>query len=556
MQVPFDPNPTVAPAPATGAFLNVPERPNAFGVGVAQAGQRMGATLADASNETAQTAQMFQREYNETAVDSANTSYEASKRAVLFGPDGFYSKRGRDAMDAMQPTEQQLEGLRVDTRATLANPEQQRMFDYISRNASRRELYQMQGHATTEFKVWQGETAKGAIDNEVNNSATYWNDDQRFAQSVANIKMQAQNLLKLKGIDPNSDVGRAEITHYTSEAWSARVRSVMQTDPDMARALFDANADYFDAAHRATLDAQITQHQWTSMMRDDAQSRRDEALADKQLRQTQTTNEANILADEYSGKPHSMTQLADLVRTQQISPAMLGAIRAARNAAADAPSDPRLLASFYSRVGDPNNPLTKEEVLNAAGRGIHGSAAAGLMQALNAQGRREDNPVAQGYYASLKTALAGHNVEQGTVDLTHQAGREQAQLWAQAQAEWTRRVKVGNEDPQQVFADMMPRYQRDVVVPASWPAPRFGSVTSLQDVATVAQRTQGALKDGQISQQQADDQTRLLSLYESFYKDQQARQQAAVAAARAATTKKPDDKNKAKIRGVMPAAEQ
>lgn len=548
--VPFNPNPTVAPAGAPGVFLNVERNPNAFGASVAQAGQNLGATLDQAGTQTAQTVMKFQQEYNESAVDKANTALEKRNREnVLFGPDGFYNKRGGDAMDAMGPASQQLEQNRLDARASLSNPEQQRMFDYMTRRSASRELYQMQAHATTEFRVWQGDTAKGAIENEVNNSATYWNDDQRFAQSVGAIKIQAAKLLTLKGIDPDSDTGKAEITHYTSEAWSARIRSVMAQNPSVAREMFDANADQMDAGHRAVMDQQLTSHQWTQTMRETAAAQKDEQIAAKQQRDFQTGNEADMMGRAVSGKAPTTGELADALRTQAITPAAYHSIIAVTRGAADAPSDPRLLASMYGRIGDPNNPLTKDEVLAAAGRGLHGGAAASLMQALNASSRREESPVASGLYASLKTALGGHNVEQGIVDLTKEAGRQDAALWAQAQAEWTNRVRVKGEDPQAVFSDMIPRYQQKPAVPAYLPAPRLGAVLSIDDVKARSAETLAAVKSGQMSPADAAAQSQLLGQYEKFYQVQAARNAAALAAKPKAPTAPPAS-GKSKARGI------
>lgn len=295
-QLPGQTLPSVAPAGAPGVFQNINADPSSFGALTGRGISEVGGSLKTAGDTSADIAIMFQHKYNETATDEANSAFEGNVRDVLFGENGFYTKKGRDAMDAMQPTADKLESLRKEVRGNLANPEQQRMFDYMSRRSAQRELYQMQSHATTEFKVWQGETAVGSIKNEIDSSATYWNDSKRFAQSLWNIKLFADKLSLLKGIDPNSDAGKDTVNHYQSEAWTARIHSVMAHDPGLARELFDANADHIDAAHRAQLDQQIASHQWMFDARKEVQARRIDAENQRILKDVQDGRQNDMLA--------------------------------------------------------------------------------------------------------------------------------------------------------------------------------------------------------------------------------------------------------------------
>lgn len=547
MDIPFDPRPTVAPAGASGVFLNVNPNPNAFGASVAEGIKSVGASLGTAGDQTAQTAMMFQKEYNESATDQANSSYEAKARDLLFGQNGFYTKKGQDAMDAMVPTSQDLEGARQDVRAQLNNPEQQRMYDYMTRRSASRELYQMQAHATTEFRVWQGDTAKGAIENEVNNSATYWNDDQKFAQSIGNIRIQAAKLLQLKGIDPESDTGKAEITHYTSEAWSARVRSVMAQDAGVAREMFDANADQIDAGHRAVLDQQITSHQYMQIARQESQQRSADAQAERQLRSTQAANLAQFTGDVLGGKPVDWGKMADLVRTQQVAPHVpefLMSLQSRRGAGAETDRADTVIA-LHKMLNDPTVSVDDRMAAisgAARGRAITATTAGTLVDAAFKRDQKGDNQTARESRASV---LAAAGVPDGLINIGH----EDAARKAQVEVEWTNRVTNGGEDPIAVRDDMIPRYMPSGIPPSTWPIPKYGPITSSDDAAKVATATKAAFDAGQITAAKYQSEKANIVNYGSFFQ----RLDASRAAAASVKSQQSPSGNKAKLKGVVPA---
>jgi hypothetical protein len=355
-QIPAQTLPTVMPAGAPGVFQRVPEADaSAFGALTARGISQVGAAGEHAGNTAADIAIMFQKQYNETATDAANSNFEGSVRDVLFGKDGFYTKKGSDALNAMKPTEEKLESLRQEVHDSLANPEQQRMFDYMSRRSAQRELYQMQGHATTEFKVWQGETAQGSIKNEVDDSATNWNDSKRFAQSLANIKIFADKLSVLKGIDPNSDAGKAAVTHYQGEAWSARIHSVMAHDPSLARQLFDQNSDQIDAAHRAQLDSQIASHEYTWAMRSEVRARRQKAEDQRILKQVQDQRQDDMLM---RWNKHQLTPddvVNDKILTFPQKHVMLGMLNEQAIAGGQMHSDNAVFLNLLNRIHLPDS---------------------------------------------------------------------------------------------------------------------------------------------------------------------------------------------------------
>src|SRR3990167_2213746 len=219
-QVPYQPLQTVQPNQPLD-YQRIQANPEAFGAGVGRATQQLGGQIGQFGDVLAKHQDIFIKEQNATQVDEANIAFEQGVRDTLFGgPDspGFYSLKGADAYKAMPETAKKIEELRASVKGQLANPEQEKMYDYITRRSLSRDLYTMSSHAATENRNWRINTAKGSINNEINNTSVYWNDDKRFQYSLENIKIQAERLAKLEGIDSASDAGKAMVSSYQSQA--------------------------------------------------------------------------------------------------------------------------------------------------------------------------------------------------------------------------------------------------------------------------------------------------------------------------------------------------
>lgn len=542
--IPFDAIANVASTGAPGVFQGVNTNPGMFGGYTAEGMQKVGAAGQQFGDMAADNAIRFQKEYNETAVDQANTAFASTTRDAV---GNFRQLRGQDALKAQAGVLQSIEQSRQDIRAGLANPEQQRMFDYISRNNARRYLDEVTFHAASEGKVWQGDVANGAITNSLNDISNYWNDDKRFAQGIGEIKIQAAKLLQLKGIDPASDTGRAAIQSYVGQAWSARIHSVMSHDSDLARALFDANADQIDAAHRSTLDAQITNRQWTDMMRQDAAARRDEIMAERQMRTTQAANLADLTATVLKGGALNWGDVADKIRSQQLSPSASEFLISLQRRRASGPDSdrPDAIIALHKVMNDPN--ASVDDKINAIqGAAHHGAITANTTGTLVDQAYKSDTRVETATQREAKAAvLAAAGTPDGMINLSH----DDAVRKAQVLTEWQNRMMAG-EDPIAVRDDMIPKYTPSGVPPATLARPRYGAVNSTQDVKAAASWTKQQLASGAITPAQADAEGRLLGQYNTFFQ----RVESARAAAAAVRAKQPQTGGpKAKVRGVTRA---
>lgn len=311
---------------------------------------------------------------------------------------------------------------------------------------------------------------------------------------------------------------------YRSNTAAVSVKRDMNADPAMAAQKLSDPAEY-----PGLLPAQRETFQYRAEMRADRQANQAiaaqahaDAMAERNLRQTQATNEATILGQVIAGSANAPTpgQMSDLAAHGLISASGLDTIYAAARRGADGQDSAPAAIDLYQKLGQGS--LTADDIHAAVGHGeLSTRTALNLMEGLNARGKSDTNAIERGAFGQLKTALSGDAIEKGMFGAADHA--PQVAGWAQAQGEWTKRVTVGGEDPQAVLSDMLPRYTSAQAAAPTWlPSPRFGAVTSSDDLNAVGGATYQALQAGKIDQATYDNQKTLLNQYKAFYDRQNA----------------------------------
>jgi hypothetical protein len=311
------------------------------------------------------------------------------------------------------------------------------------------------------------------------------------------------------------EAGAQALIGFRSKMAEVSARSDMNSDPAATAAKLQdpASYPYLDPNLRQTL-------QYRADMRADrierlqiaAQAHTD-ATAARDQRQAQSANETSLLEQVYAGQNVDPNTIAHLAETQQISPGGLEAIHSAQARKAQGTDDPMAVIHAYDQLG--KGSLTADDVSGLVQRGaVKGMTGVELMRAVVEKGTQQQNATTRGYYDQLKTALSGGAVEQGLFKDTPPI----IERWSQAQGEWTKRVIVGQQDPQSVLSDMLPRYAGASAGSPTWlPAPRFGAISNSDDMNRIALQTNRALQTGQIDQSTYDSQVGLLNQYRNFF---------------------------------------
>jgi hypothetical protein len=234
--------PSVRPAGAQGDYQRIGVDPGAFGARSAQALRSVGGAAEQVGDVTANAAIRFQQIQNRTDVDAEQNSFSDESRQLLWGPDGMYNKKGKDAFDAMNPTTKAIEDARARHRDALKNPEAQRMFDSQSRREMNFYLDRMSAHASSEYRTYRVGTAKSALTNGMTDSGLAWNDPVQFARTLGNVRIQAENLARIEGRTDAEEI-KADVAHYQSQAWIARIKGTANFQPRLAWDMYQANID-------------------------------------------------------------------------------------------------------------------------------------------------------------------------------------------------------------------------------------------------------------------------------------------------------------------------
>jgi hypothetical protein len=274
---------------------------------------------------------------------------------------------------------------------------------------------------------------------------------------------------------------------------------------------------------------------------------REEADSARQVNDQQKANWSHLMAQIERGQPPDNAALADMLDKRQLDQGQFASIQAAMAGRSEV-DDP----GAYTRLN--RRARAGEDITDDVSQAIQRhqlkpSSGDSLLNLAESHRARTADQVERGAFAELRTIAGGDAVEKGMLDFGNAAHSAQIQLWSQAQDEWNKRVVAGKEDPMAVLADMSPRYSHPVRDIRALPNPRLGAIQEMKDLPVVAQKTQQAFDNGQLSPDQFRDEQKLLLQYRDLMAEQQKRQEAAEAAAKKAPG------GGARLRGLHPAGE-
>src|SRR5579859_2290901 len=185
--------PTVEPrqAPPTD-YENIQAPPGAFGAFTGAAEQRAGAQAEQAGGELIQAAILKQNRWNQIAVDHGYNQFAEGVYNITYGDpndpskQGFFSKRGQDALTGARPTIESLEQLRQQIRGNLQNDAQRLEFDQQSRYLQMHTVRTIGAHADSQAQDFTNSV----------NAATIRNGQQSISSNPADEDVYQMGLQK------------------------------------------------------------------------------------------------------------------------------------------------------------------------------------------------------------------------------------------------------------------------------------------------------------------------------------------------------------------------
>lgn len=547
-RVPYNPVPTVAPTGAPDVFQRIPAAtPEAFGGLIGQAEQKFGASAEQASNEMAATAIRFQEMHNATVALNATTAASQELGQV---ETNFRQLKGLNAVNGLKSYQDQVAAIQSKYGDGL-NPMAKLAFLRDFRSNANRSLVSMGIHAGDQADNAHIGTLQASIAEAQSRMVRY--AAQGGTPDMHDIVDLTAQLGQFMGWDKNQtdhmlQVNMGEGLHRVIDAQLAADGAQGATYGTAAKAsallhqymgmnVPGTDVPLLDAKQIDDISTKIQTKQYMALNREVAQLNKAEILSRRHLEENQRTNFASMYADALQGKTPSTDQLADAVRSQRINPMMERAISAV--GLKSATDDPGTIARINGRIGRRED--ATDDILQAATDGLlKGPTVSALLKASSTSQRGEEDKLVSGLHESLKAALGAPAGTQ--FDFTKEGDKAKAALLGQAEAEWAQRIYTGREDPQQVYGDIVQKYQKALPSDptALMPNPKFGMVQSNSDVASVAIKTQQAFDAGQLTPAQFEEQQQLLMRYRGWYQQQEAAQEAAKA--KRETTGKPAKK--------------
>lgn len=495
MQVPYDPSGNnvtpINPTPFQKEQIDV--SPNDFG---AQIGAQLEAS------------QVIQ---NHLRASDADLQFTQKAEPLMAQ---YLSLQGRNAVDQQAGILQQLTDLRTDISASATNPAEQSITDAnmnYRMGSYGREIGQ---HAAQQTKVWQNDTITGQITNTINSGMDDYMVPDKVQANVDRINSLEAQRGGLQGLPPEEVT--ANQTKASSDYIAAMIRKSADTSPQTASALYKTYGDKMDAAHQADVGTWLDNREYTNLMKTVTLANRQDAMAERALKDTQAASFAASSADVMQGKPLDEGKLSDMVRNQQLTPSQMQSLIKQNAEATNAKpvvdkSSPRAFIDLNAGImagvtsaDDIANAQLKEE--------INGRQASILSQTLSKAGQISDNNRVQ-----LQNLISQVVPNAKALNDLPQQQSQAYKTYRDVTMEWNRRTILNNEDPSQVAQDMQQKYQFPARHPEQWPSPKFGSINSLDDASKVYSATKNAFASGQIDHDTLAQQADIIKKYVDYY---------------------------------------
>jgi hypothetical protein len=258
--VPYKPYSDVTPS---GAEVNIPTPPEAFGVGVARAKQALGSEVEQASDKLFNRALAFQQLNNETSAEQGNLKLMDQAGDIHAKYDAL---QGEERVNAYPAYKKNLLDLQAKIRADLTTDMARRMYDNKSLNTVGHAIFNGAGAAATAQKEWQNNTNQSVMDMSVKTSSDDPTNEILLAQNKKAIELAATKIARDKyGAGPDSPITENLIANNTSKLVRERISSIGLNDPWTAGVMLDTakknhdltgpDADYLDKAVRTSMRA-------------------------------------------------------------------------------------------------------------------------------------------------------------------------------------------------------------------------------------------------------------------------------------------------------------
>lgn len=210
-------------------------------------------------------------ENNEALAKQADTEFNTVIRNTLFDPEkGYFTLKGKAALDSYRPTEDQLRKLQADAAAKIASPEARRMFGDVATRRLDAAFDSMAKHSAIERRQWMDGVSMARAMNAGDDAVAYAKDDAKREAALNIGRQEIINNAKDLGEDP--EITNRKLREYETKAYKGVIERMVVDDPIRAEKFYQDNKHRIDGQQQIGLERMLKEATGRRRAEDDVNS--------------------------------------------------------------------------------------------------------------------------------------------------------------------------------------------------------------------------------------------------------------------------------------------
>ena len=254
--------------PVSGGFQQIQTNSDAFGASIAQANINQGQAISQLGDQAWQAAIVQRDKQDQATLRERDNLLTSRIRELMSDPEGYLSLTGRNAVDARESVQTQIE----EYKKELAKDLDPRILDQFNQFADQRlstAFNSIASHARTQTNEWNNEAREGRIASQIQNVViNYNNPTQLKTELQLGLREVDSQIQDVYGIDPSNPkdgdeqavVDKARLA-FTSKAHEGVIDNLLANDRYLAaQTYFEDNMKGIDATRYDEIKGQLMNH--------------------------------------------------------------------------------------------------------------------------------------------------------------------------------------------------------------------------------------------------------------------------------------------------------
>lgn len=260
-------------------------------------------------------------EYDILTAKKADTEFRNKLLEAGMGENGYYRKRGEDAVTSFEAFKQSIAETKRQQLAGIKSPRARQILgDAIDRQANA-ELERGYAHYLKQLDVAQESATAGQIASSVNYAAAHWNDDDTVLSAMQTIDSELTDLYRRQGLN-EKDIA-ARVLSEQSKLVETMAATAQQFGVAEFEGVYAKYEQFLDAPTRSKIEAKLAEMKVSSAaieMAEDAlakggslseQYARLDAIEDPEIRKAARSTLKQLVAERNQVRADAERQMLD-----------------------------------------------------------------------------------------------------------------------------------------------------------------------------------------------------------------------------------------------------